>query len=309
MIGTTLDDIRSHIETLASDSGEYHLVCARYGDRPIPAAGLRFESRAIARAAARATEQYRAALRGYDPRVPCYDIIVCQEYDRQPHYDHFGGSDTCCSNDERWTLTEPVVTRSHRNTDRRRLVEFCHRIAAVVFEALSDGGYHGVETAIMDRYFELAEQLTDPDEFCLCLLESMAEALSQQLPPNEQAAVLARAAHRFDPSPEADEPVSAAFAELQEYGLVSRFTCSPWSAALDDWSRSVVVRCSGYALSPRDGCLPVLPITVDLFRHGLERPPTRTEVESIDDGWQLTLELGRGGEPNGLTRTPIPTEL
>jgi len=79
MIGTTLTELREYIEDLASDAGEYYLVCSRRGDRPVPAAGLRFESRATARAAARATEQYRAALRRYDPRLPRYDVIVCRE--------------------------------------------------------------------------------------------------------------------------------------------------------------------------------------------------------------------------------------
>jgi len=46
-----------------------HLRCGRAGDRPLPAAGNRFPDRATARAAARATEQYRSALRRYDPQV------------------------------------------------------------------------------------------------------------------------------------------------------------------------------------------------------------------------------------------------
>lgn len=73
-----LTELRTHIETLASETGEYSLRCCRFGDRPVPAAGLRFDTRPVARAAARATEQYRAALRRYDPSLPCYDIVVCQ---------------------------------------------------------------------------------------------------------------------------------------------------------------------------------------------------------------------------------------
>ncbi|WP_434522703.1 DUF7551 domain-containing protein [Halorubrum sp. AS12] len=80
MIGTTLLDIADHIESLAVADGEFSLVCARYGDRPVPAAGLRFDSRETARAAARATEQYRDALRRYDPQLPFYDVVVRQEF-------------------------------------------------------------------------------------------------------------------------------------------------------------------------------------------------------------------------------------
>lgn len=79
MIGTTLTDIRERLEGLAGEGGEYVLVCARYGERPVPAADLRFDSRSDARTAARATERYRAALRRYDPQLPRYDVIVCQE--------------------------------------------------------------------------------------------------------------------------------------------------------------------------------------------------------------------------------------
>ena len=84
MIGTTLREIADHIESLAAADGEFSLVCARYGDRPVPAAGLRFDTRETARAAARATEQYRDALRRYDPELPFYDIVVRQEFAEPP---------------------------------------------------------------------------------------------------------------------------------------------------------------------------------------------------------------------------------
>lgn len=86
MVDTPLTDIRSDIESLSSESGEYYLVCARTGEQPVPAAGRRFASREQARAGARAVERYRAALRRYDSRVPCHDIIVCQEHviEREP---------------------------------------------------------------------------------------------------------------------------------------------------------------------------------------------------------------------------------
>lgn len=78
MAESSLRAIRAQIELLASEEGSYYLVCARCGDRPVPAATLRFESRTIARAAAGATEQYRMILREYDPDLPRYEIVVCQ---------------------------------------------------------------------------------------------------------------------------------------------------------------------------------------------------------------------------------------
>ena len=74
-----LVELRTRVEALASPTGEYVLRCRRLGDRPVPAAGLRFESRPAARVAARITEQYRAALRRYDPTLPRYDVVVHQE--------------------------------------------------------------------------------------------------------------------------------------------------------------------------------------------------------------------------------------
>lgn len=92
MVDLTLAPIRAYVEALASDGGEYYVVCGRTGSRPVPATGKRFASRTSARLAARASERYRAALRRYDPQVPHYDLIVCQRADpvtssqsRQPH--------------------------------------------------------------------------------------------------------------------------------------------------------------------------------------------------------------------------------
>lgn len=47
MVGTTLVEIREHIEALADDDGEFALVCGRTGERPIPVAGERFGTRAV----------------------------------------------------------------------------------------------------------------------------------------------------------------------------------------------------------------------------------------------------------------------
>ena len=79
----TLDGLRRAVEGLADGNGEYRLVCARHGGEPVPATGLRFDSRATARVAARVVEQYRQHLREYDPAVPVHDIVVAQADDHQ----------------------------------------------------------------------------------------------------------------------------------------------------------------------------------------------------------------------------------
>ncbi|WP_281193766.1 hypothetical protein [Halorubrum sp. F4] len=357
MIGTTLEEVRDHIERLADEEGDYYLVCARYGDRPVPAAGLRFGDRATARAAARATEQYRAALRRYDPAVPRYDVIVCQLCDRSRrpsgrnalrHASYPGGTGGDDENEgnavdeERWTLSEPVINGpARRNERRRRLVERCHRIAAAVFEALSEGGWRDVETAVLDRYFGLAESVPDPDDLCLCLLEGMAAELEDRLAAADQLEVLSRAAVRLeDPSidpfdvddgvagPDDDLAVdhddddgevtrfSSTLEGLREDGILEGFThvsTPPASLDLDTGIEGSVetARISGYALSARNGSLPVLPIVVEFLRRAPERRPTGIRVEPTDGGWTVRVEFADDGDgdadadPQGLAVASI----
>jgi len=149
MLGTSLGEIRDHVEALASGDGTYYVVCGRTGERPVPTAGLRFEERSVARNAARAAEQYRAALRRYDPRLPCHDLIVCQAVPQ------VAGTAEPERDGER--PSSPVHGRASTAPESRRLVEFCHELAAVVFETLCDAGFTAVEMAVMDAYFDLAE--------------------------------------------------------------------------------------------------------------------------------------------------------
>jgi len=301
MVGPTLIDIREHIDGLATEDGQYYVRCGRTGDRPVPAAGNRFPNRATARAAARATEQYRSALRRYDPQVPYYDLIVCEETRRDATMAQPRGSAAVAPQHR---LSEPVITDS-TTPERRDLVEFCHRVAGAVFETLSEAGYDGVENAVMDAYFELAETVDDPDELCLCLLESMANELHGRLSLADQAEVLADAAARLESPTDDDGPLDATLDALEQRGVIESYTRSPYSVDLDDGAGSVVVNISGYALSERDGRLPVLPVTLELCRHHIEHPPQSIQVTAVDGGWQLTFVLADTGDQNGLVSAPI----
>jgi hypothetical protein len=265
--------------------------------------GKRFEDRATARNAAYATEQYRAALRRYDPQLPCYDVIVRQETGGGLSR---GGASSGERDDDR-PRSGPTLDATSGVTGGG-LVEFCHRMAAAVFETLSAAGRTAVETAVMDAYFDLAETVSDPDDLCLRLLESMAAELDARLTPVEQAQVVDEAATRLAP-PESDgKPVSTTFALLRERGMVGSYTRSPWSIDLDGGERSTVVRVSDYVLSPRRDRLPVLPIVLDLSRRRLDWPPSSLRV--VDDGgsWRVVLVLARESEPTGLVSAPIRSE-
>ncbi|MFO8115348.1 MAG: hypothetical protein R6U01_08315 [Halorubrum sp.] len=346
MIGTTLVAISDHIEALSSVDGEYSLVCARYGDRPVPAAGLRFENRAAARAAARATEQYRDALRRYDPQVPYYDVIVRQEYAADDGDSPDGAADAGTGSDdagsgarsvdgahdvrrfsaaeaEDWSLSDPVVNRdgdSESDGDRdgppargsgpdrnrnpgRDLVAFCHDAAAAVFEALSAADHDAVESAVMDAYFALAEERSDPDDLCLRLLEAMASELRRGLDPAEQAAVLADAASRL-PDTSDDDPISGTFGRLVRAGVVGSYEADAAETS-DPWG-SMAVRISEYALTPRDGRFPTLPVVLELCRHGDRSPsPAVVRVAAVEEGWRLRIETAAAEGPSGLSSAPI----
>lgn len=300
MVGTTLVDIREHVDALAVEDGDYHVVCARTGTRPVPAEGKRFPDRSSARAAARATEQYRAALRRYDPRVPYHDVIACEVAG-----DGRGGpSHRACTADPAWTLSPPVVGGRPDGDRSHPRVSFCHDVAAAVFEALSAGDHDAVERGVMDAYFEHAEQLPDPDDLCLCLLESMAVELDRELPPRTQAVVLADAAARLGPIEDGEDPVRGTLERFEHLGLVDRFSRSAWSADGDD-RRVIEIGLGAYALSPHDGQLPVLPVVLSLFRRSFEGPLTEVTATATADGWRLHLAVGGRERPTGLACTPI----
>ena len=301
MVGTTLAEIRDHIESLASDDGTYSVRCGRTGERPVPVDGMRFDSRPLAERAVYAAEQYRAALRRYDPRLPYYDLIVSQ-VDESNTLGGWGMSES--DRGERHIEPDPSTEAVHSP-----VVEFCHQIAAAVFETLCDSGYRDVETAVMDVYFELAESVRNPDNLCLCLLESMAAELDQRLTPPEQAEIFTEAAARLSPTESVNDSVSAALKTLEECGLLTGYLCSPASIDRDDRTRSVDVRISGYALSPIDGCLPVLPLVLGVYCNRPEWPLSSLHVADVDDGWRLTFVHSRERDPTNLASVPIESRL
>lgn len=308
MIGRTLGDIRQYIESLASEGGTYHLVCGRTGDQPVPAADLYFASRPTARAAARATEQYRETLRRYDPQVFYHDIIVCQEVgiDSQVKRSRDRLA-VATSGMYDWILSDPAINMSA--PDRAELVEFCHRVVASVFETLSDHGHGAVESAIMDSYVDLAERLSKPDGLCLCLLERMAVELDQRLSPDEQATVLRDAAGRLPQVDPSDRPVSAALTLLEAHGLLGGYERSSGADELDGDTRSVVVQLSRYALAPQHDRLPILPLVLELYRHQPDCTPSSIDVVAVEEGWQLTIDQTDETASSGLVSPPIRSEV
>jgi hypothetical protein len=69
--------------------------------------------------------------------------------------------------------------------------------------------------------------------------------------------------------------------------------------------RSVVATLSGYALSPADGRLPVLPVVVELYRHGPDWPPAALRATREADTWRLVVKFGDESVPSGLSNAPI----
>ncbi|MFC7131297.1 DUF7551 domain-containing protein [Haloferax chudinovii] len=318
MVGTTLTQIRTHIESLASDDGSYELVCGRTGERPVPVDGLRFEDRATAEAAAREARKYRSALRRYDPKVPYYDLIVSEREAQS----RFSGASTTASA-EGWAtagatpgLPKPPCelglgpdadggAECADGGDRAERVEFCHRVAAAVFEALVEADHRAVETAVMDAYFDLAETMSSADDLCLRLLESMATALHVHLASAEQADVLERAASHLAPRPDSAGALEATLVEMERLGLVESYSCSPWRPGPDAGTRSAELTLEGYALSAREGRLPVLPVVVELYRRASSWNPVSLHVTPVEGGWHATLSVSSESNAVGLASVPV----
>ncbi|WP_323676141.1 hypothetical protein [Halorubellus sp. PRR65] len=72
----SLCSLRRRVEALAAPDGAFVVATVDTGIRPVPAAGLRFDSPGAAREAAALTEAYRRALRRYDSRLPRYDVVA-----------------------------------------------------------------------------------------------------------------------------------------------------------------------------------------------------------------------------------------
>lgn len=69
-----------------------------------------------------------------------------------------------------------------------------------------------------------------------------------------------------------------------------------------------MIQLSDYALSPREGRLPVLPLVLELYRRQPARRPTALHVEEREDGWRWTFGLAETAGPTGLVSAPIDSE-
>lgn len=295
MVGTTLREIRHRIEQLASDDGTYYVVCARSGERPVPVAGNRFASRTAAADAARATEQYRAALRRYDPQLPFYDPIVCQDRPAA------AGDETDASRtepDDHRDSDRPTAARRTRSpaaetrteSSENQLVSFCHDVSGAVFEALSARDHEAAERAIMETYLAAAEATTDRDALCLVLLETMASELERHLAAAERTRLLEAAAANLSPVDPADDPVEASLAFLNSLSLVREYGITRVSPGVrgDAWTVSL----RGYAVECDDRRFPTLPIGIEILRRSAtaDEPLAVTDVTALGDGdWEFVL--------------------
>lgn len=295
MVGTTLREIRQHIERLASDDGSYYVVGARSGVRPVPVAGQRFATRTDAADAARATEQYRAALRRYDPQLPFFDPIVSQDRTADADRGHHG-SDRPVGEIE----LQSSVDENRRDRNDDPLIGFCHDVSGAVFEALSAADHRAAERAIMETYLAAAEATTDRNTLCLVLLETMASELEQHLSATERTQLLRAAAANLSPVEAAADPVDASLAFLNSLSLIREYGVtrdSDGPTGGDAWTVSL----RGYAIECGEQRFPTLPIGIDIVRR-TGAPTERlgvTDVTALGDGdWRFVLtsdETTRGG--------------
>ena len=298
MIGTTLRQIRRFIDAAAVDEGRYYVVCSRTGEQPTPVAGKRFVSRSAARSALGAAEQYRETLRSYDPGLAHHDLIVCEG----------NGSESPSSEADAGAGSEvPSDGASALGPAGGRLrIDYCHDVAAALFEALVPRGDDGVEGAILDAYVERAEEVADPDELCLRLLETAAGEIDRRLSPAEQRSLLADAAARLSPTARNQGPIERTLARLASTGIVGEYSVGRSTGATGP---SCSLTLGDYALRPGEGEVATLPVAIGLRRRYPVAISIPRAVERGDRTWQLDIELTYDGasEDAGLCRTPVRT--
>ncbi|WP_128478406.1 DUF7551 domain-containing protein [Halorussus pelagicus] len=281
MVGGTLRDLRERIADRHDESGRYYVSCARTGERPVPVAGKRFETRETAARAAELAAEYRAELRCYDPRLPHYDLVVSEDPGPSGPVDPV-----------------PVV----EETDATRVSDFCHDVAAAVFEALSELDEKAVERAVLEAYLHSAESVTDPDELCLVLLSTAAVELDDRLEPDRQGEVLRVAADRLGARSDsaasgAADPVDAALSRLDGLSLVGDYAVDrnggrERTSLFEDGraGRSWTVTVEEYAFDSVDGRVPTLPFAVELLRR---LPGERIAVSDLratgESGWTFVV--------------------
>ena len=287
MVGGTLRELRERIAALHDGDGRYYVSCARTGERPVPVDGRWFPDRETAVEAAETATSYRAELRCYDPQVPCYDLIASEE-----------AGTVLAAN------PAPTVGRYRATTTA---TDFCHDVAAAVFESLSELNESDAERAVMDAYLHSAESVTDQNELCLALLAAMATEIDARLPPTRQHRVLRDAASRLGESPGTGDPLEATLAIFGGLSLVESYAVAATRSARTARSRrSWRLRLDGYAFDRATDRLPTLPLAVALLRRVPDETVAITDAKSISEKSLQCVVTAGGDRATGLAAVAIP---
>ncbi|WP_435098301.1 DUF7551 domain-containing protein [Halarchaeum sp. P4] len=276
MVGRTLDEIRRRLDEYTDPEGRYYLACARTGERPVPSGERRYPDRERAAKAADLVDAYRDELRQYDPRLPHYDVIVRE-------------------------LPSPASDGATSAPGTLSRSEFCHEVAAAVFETLSGGGFRDAERAVMDAYLGAAETVTDPDDLCLLLLRSMGAVLDATLDAHEQEVVLNRAAGRLTRTAIREDAVVDSLTSVADAGLLDGYRIQNDGAE----ERAYTVELDGYALSQREYVL-TLPVAVELLRRRPGADVQFTPADGDRPGFRVALADRQRHRPQGLFRVAAP---
>jgi hypothetical protein len=306
MVGASLAKIRDRIESLESEDGRFCVVCGRTGVSPVPVTGCRFPDRAPAESAAQAATTYRAALRRWDPRAPCYDFIACEvpaQVARKPYNRTDVTVDETAEDDDGVgpaAAGDAVAGIRHTAPRANSLTGACHDIAAAIFETLSAQGHQAVESALMDAYCGSADVIEDPDELCLHLLRTLAVELDERLGAEAFCDLLRGAAGKLSGPVASERPIVATLERLRAVGFIEGYIVEPTIIQPFE-GRSWSVTVSEYALTQSSRTLPTLPIAVELLRRLPEMAWRLADARRVDtDCWRFRVTETATGPTEGL---------
>lgn len=236
-----------------------------------------------------------------------YDIVACEVVEQRPAAGRPGNASAIPEAEGGAGASDTTAPSTPAEPDAgaptaTSAIDFCHTVAGVVFESIADSTHTALQDAIMDRYLASAEEVDEPNDLCVRLLQSIADELTARLDADEVAEVLRGAGGRMPGADLEDtDPVERVLADLESIGMVGSYSVSAPTVDIDAETREWEIELRRCTLADDDRVVTV-PVVVAIFRRASVRSLSVKPVESGDSGtWRLAVTANRPGGSSGLT--------